>query len=175
MYLLLNDDKSVNFAGSHPIDKTLDTKGLTLVEFKDTPLNGVMDGIDIFEAFWDKDKKALVDEFGNVFKSFKNEKWVEDTEAKTKAERESKQNAIMDKVSKIIDDECKKKIYYDGLGFINGASSASRHPFHPDGEKLLKWTDKVWKKVSEIKAGINDGSIDIATIDVEVEIGKIAV
>ena len=66
-------------------------------------------------------------------------------------------------VAEYIDQEARKKIYYYGLGFIDGMASVAKHATHPDAIKLMAWSDRVWSKASGIHQQILDGKIDPKT------------
>jgi len=59
MYLLINDDNTINFAGDHPIDKGLNFTGTRLVEFKRKKMAAVVGDVAPDIAWWnDKTKKV---------------------------------------------------------------------------------------------------------------------
>ena len=60
MYLLINPDKSINFADDHPIKKNLHFEGLKLVEYSDKKLKEVMGDIALIQALWDERKQKII-------------------------------------------------------------------------------------------------------------------
>jgi len=82
---------------------------------------------------------------------------------------EEKMNTLADQVSEIINEKCKSKEFYNGLGFIDGITSVSRHFLHPDAIELTKWSDNIWKKVAVIKQEILAGTRDVDSINLEYE------
>ena len=60
MYLLINDDNSLNFAGEHPIDHRLCLEGVTLVEKHDDSVADVMGGVPIAIAAWDAEQERVI-------------------------------------------------------------------------------------------------------------------
>jgi hypothetical protein len=59
MYLLINPDQTISLAGNHPMNETLNTNGLTLVELPDQTVADVMGTIPIEEALWHADTKTV--------------------------------------------------------------------------------------------------------------------
>ncbi len=53
MYLLVNRDNSINYAGEHPIDTRLQLEGLTVLEFATRNKAEVLTDIPVEEAMWD--------------------------------------------------------------------------------------------------------------------------
>lgn len=60
MYLLINPDKSINFADEHPIKKNLHFEGLKLVEFSQKRLKEVMGDIALIQARWDERTQKII-------------------------------------------------------------------------------------------------------------------
>ena len=60
MYLLINEDNSVNFADNHPIRSGLIHEGTTLVEILDKTLAEVVGEIHPGEAYWDEETQQVI-------------------------------------------------------------------------------------------------------------------
>ena len=60
MYLLINPDKSINFADEHPIKKNLHFEGLKLVEFLDKKRKEVMGDVALIQALWDERTQKII-------------------------------------------------------------------------------------------------------------------
>lgn len=60
MYLLINNDGSINYGNNHPIDDSLDFEGLTLLEFPDKTLEEVVGDVKPYEAYWDESTQTVI-------------------------------------------------------------------------------------------------------------------
>jgi hypothetical protein len=60
MYLLINDDNSLNFVGEHPMDERLCFEGVTVVEQHDCTVSEVMGDIPFLQAGWDHDQQQVI-------------------------------------------------------------------------------------------------------------------
>ncbi len=59
MYLLVNKDNSINYAGEHPIDTRLQLEGLTVFEFATRNKAEVLADIPVEEALWDTHTQTI--------------------------------------------------------------------------------------------------------------------
>jgi hypothetical protein len=128
----------------------------------------VVDYIGEIKSGYTETKPTEFDEWDNSTNT-----WVEDTTAKTESEFKVKQNAIRDKISKIIDDEAIDKDsngnpikgYFHNLGFTDGLVSVAKYPTNADAKKISAWAEACWVVVETKQAEILAGTLDIDTID----------
>lgn len=60
MYLLVNNDNSINYAGEHPIDTRLHREGLSLIEFATQSKAEVIADIPVEQAIWDPHTQTVI-------------------------------------------------------------------------------------------------------------------
>ena len=59
MYLLINNDSSINYAGEHPVDEKLCFEGVALLEFPCQSVTEVMAEIPIKWACWHEEQQCI--------------------------------------------------------------------------------------------------------------------
>jgi len=62
-YILVNKNRSLNFADEHPVNQYLSLHGVELIEFPDKTLEQVMNGIKFEAACWDGTKIVNREEY----------------------------------------------------------------------------------------------------------------
>lgn len=60
MYMLVNKDKTINFAADHPIDNSLIFEGTTLIELPNKTLAEVVGNIKREHAAWDESTQTMI-------------------------------------------------------------------------------------------------------------------
>ena len=79
-------------------------------------------------------------------------------------------NVLADQLTEIIDTECKKTVYFHGLGFADGMSSVSKYPTNVDAMKLTAWAEACWVKAAEIQAAVIAQTRDIDSVNIADEL-----
>lgn len=121
--------------------------------------------------------RICIDVTDNAQKDQIQEGWIYNEETKifstqTITLKQKIQN-MGEQISLLIDKECRKDIYFHGLGFADGLLSVAKYPTNPDAIKLSNWAEEFWTKASQIKAQVLAGTKDIDTIILTEEIPEL--
>ena len=116
------------------------------------------------------DTVEIGDYFNKKTKKFSKYKTLAD---KKNADFKGKIRELGNFISQYIDNECKKLLYFNGLGFANGLSSVAKYPNNSDAKKLSNWAGRIWKRASELHNDILAKKIDVNTLDLNAELSKI--
>lgn len=121
--------------------------------------------------------RTCIDVTGFILDGRIKEGWIYDEEKKRFTPKtitlKQKIENMGEQISLLIDKECRKDIYFHGLGFADGLLSVAKYPTNPDAIKLSNWAEEFWTKASQIKAEVLAGTKDIDTIILTEEIPEL--